>query len=166
MKLADSNGKIFKKFNVIDVIVVLLVLAVIVAIGWKTVTSKPAMVEEEEEVELHFENADHLIYGVVCQKIPEEVAKAFRSQMELSRAKRRLMSNGEPLEGYITDCTYETGEDGLCSVYFTIEAILEKEDGICSVGTQEIRIGKGHIVKTYEIETSGTIYFMEVSKNG
>ena len=167
MKLIDSNGKLFKKFNIIDVIVILLVLAIVVAIGWKAVgDKKPAVAEEEEAVELLFENADHLIYSVVCREIPEAVAKEFQAQMELPRAKRRLMSNGEPLEGFITDCTYEIEEDGLCSVYFTIEAVLDEEDGIYSVGSQEIRIGKGHTVKTYQIETGGVIYSMEVGRNG
>ncbi len=168
MKFVDSNGKLFKRFNVIDVIVVLLVLAIIAAIAWKTIADqRPVVVEEEEEeVELLFESADHLIYEVVCKDIPEEVAEAFQSQVQLSRAKRRLMSNGQPLEGYLTDCSYETEEDGLCTVYFTIEAVLDYNEGIYSVGSQEIRIGKPHIVKTYQIESTGVIYSMEVSKNG
>ncbi len=168
MKRTDSNGKLFKKFNIIDVIVIILILAIVVAIAWKTIVdNRPVVseIEEEEEVELLFDNADHLVYSVVCRDISEEVAKECKAQMELPRAKRRLMSNGEPLEGFITDCTYEVGEDGLCRIYFTMEAVLKEEDGICSVGSQEIRIGKGHTVKTYQIEVGGVIYSMEVIKN-
>ena len=34
-------------------------------------------------------------------------------------------------------------------------------DDIYTVGTQEVRLGKGHIVKTYNIETTGWVYEME-----
>ena len=39
MKLVDENGKLFKKFNLVDAIVVLLVVVIIVAIGWKAVSA-------------------------------------------------------------------------------------------------------------------------------
>ena len=167
MKVVDENGKLFKKFNLVDAIVVFLILVIIVAIGYKVISSKVAASKalEEETVVDAFDTAPHLIYDVVCANIPVEVAEAFEQQMELPMAERQVMNGGAPVNGYITACTVEPDalDSDLCKVYFTIEAIFEEKDGIASVGTQEVRIGKGHIVKTYNIETSGYVYSMQTT---
>lgn len=166
MKLVDENGKLFKKFNLVDAIVVLLVVVIIVAIGWKAVSAsianqKEVVVEEQEQV---FATSPHLVYDVVCTNVPQEVAEACAQQMELPMTDRQIMNGGNLVEGYITDCWYEPNEDDdLYTLYFTLEAMLTEKEGIYSVGTQEIRIGKGYIVKTYQIETSGHVYSMEVT---
>ena len=168
MKLVDENGKLFKKFNLVDAIVVLLVVVIIVAIGWKVVSAGIAAAEkqEAEEVSQVYATSPHLVFDVVCSDLPEEVAQAFVQQMELPEADRQIMNGGNLVEGYITDCWYEPNEDNsLCTVYFTCEAMLVEKEGIYSVGTQEVRLGKGYIVKTYQIETSGYVYSMEVTDN-
>ena len=62
MKLVDENGKLFKKFNLVDAIVVLLVVVIIVAIGWKAVSAGIAAAKEAEIVEVSqtFETSPHL----------------------------------------------------------------------------------------------------------
>lgn len=168
MKMIDENGKLFKKFNLVDAIVVLLVVVVIAAIGWKTISAGFAAAEEREAAALAeaYETAPHLVFDVVCINLTEEVAEGFAAQMERPMADRQIMNGGELVEGYITDFRYERNEeDSLCTGYFTCEAVLKEEEGIYSVGTQEIRIGKGYIVKTYQIEYSGYISSMEVVEN-
>ena len=161
-KLVDENGKLFRKFNLVDFIVILLVLIIVAAVAWKAVTAGRTAAEERAKAEMAaaYESAPHLVYKVVCTDIPQEVAEACRQQMDLPMEDRQLMSNGKSVEGYITDCRYEPAESG-CTLYFTIEVIPDEKDGIYSVGSQEVRVGKGHIVKTYNIETSGWVYEME-----
>ncbi|MBE6933368.1 MAG: DUF4330 family protein [Ruminococcaceae bacterium] len=167
MKIVDENGKIFKKFNIVDAIVVLLVVAVIVAIGWKMISASFAAAAEERkaaEMAEAYETLPHLIFDVVCINQPEEVAKGFVAQMDRPLEERQIMNGGQLVQGYITDCHYELNEEtDLCKVYFTCEAVVTEKEGIYSVGTQEVRIGKGYIVKTYEIETSGYVYTMETT---
>lgn len=168
MKFVDENGKIFKKFNIVDAIVVLLVVVVIVAVGWKAVSASLAAAEEKKAAEMAeaYGTSPHLVYDVVCINVPEEIAESFEAQMERPMADRQIMNAGELIEGYITDCRYEVNEKtGYCTVYFTCEAVLTEKEGIYSVGTQEIRVGKSYIVKTYDIETSGNIASMEVTGN-
>ncbi len=161
-KLVDENGKLFRKINLVDFIVLLLVLILIAAVVWKAVDAgRTAAEEREKEVTVAYENSPHLIYKVVCANIPLEVAETCKQQMELPMAQRQLMSNGKAVEGYITDCYYEPMEENFYWVYFTIEVLPEEKEGIYSVGSQEVRLGKGHIVKTYNIETSGWVYEME-----
>ena len=161
-KLVDENGRLFRKFNLVDFIVLLLVLIIVVAVAWKAVSAGRTAAEERAKAEMAeaYESAPHLIYKVVCTGVPQEVAEACRQQMELPVADRQLMSNGKSVEGYIIDGSYEPAEEG-CTLYFTIETLPVEKDGIYSVGSQEVRVGKGHIVKTYNIETSGWVYEME-----
>ncbi len=166
MKLVDENGKLFKKFNLVDAIVVLLVVVILAAIGWKVVGASMTAAEERKAAELaeQYESAPHLCYDVVCNSVPKEVAESFAAQMALPQEDRQMMSNGTPVEGYVVGCRIEPHEeDQLYNVYFQLEALLVDKEGIYSVGSQEVRIGKGHIVKTYNIETSGYIYAMETT---
>lgn len=168
MKIVDENGKIFKKFNLVDFIVALLLVIIVVAIGWKVVNSViTARQEKEAEAAAeNYENSPHMNFEVICTEVPREVAQAFADQMKRPLADRQLMSMGKPLEGYITGCAFtpddEADEGSLCTVMFNIECVPVEKDDIYSIGTQEVRIGKPHIVKTYTIEYSGWVYSMEL----
>lgn len=165
-KVIDEKGRLFQKFNLIDTLVVLILVIIIAAIGIKLVSAGRTAAEERkaEEMAQEYENAPHLRYEVVCSDIPEEVALAFEAQMELPLKDRQLMSGGSAIDGYLTGCTIEPDEEGTYTVYFSLEALISEKDDIYSVGSQEIRLGKGHIVKTYQIETSGYIYAMEADE--
>jgi len=166
MKLVDENGKLFKKCNLVDAIVIFLVVVILAAIGWKAVGASMSAAEERKTAELaeQYESAPHLCYDVVCSSVPKEVAEAFAAQMARPEKERQMMSNGAPVEGYVVGCRIEPREeDQLYDVYFQLEALLVDKEGIYSVASQEIRIGKSYIVKTYNIETSGYIYAMETT---
>ena len=186
MKIIDENGKLFKKINLIDAIVALLLAIIVIAIGYKAVSASIAAKHERDAANASaaYENSPHLIYQVVCSNTPKEVAEAFEAQMDLPMADRQLMSMGNLLEGYITGCTIVPLDDSGNSyevtdgdeeseavdadrykVYFTIEVVPVEKDGIYSIGTQEVRIGKSHIVKTNIIETSGWVYAMEMEES-
>lgn len=164
MKLVDENGKLFKKFNLVDTTVALLLAIIVAAIGWKIVSARVTAARENSETTQAYENSPHLVYEVVCRDIPNEIAEAFESQMALPLVDRQLMAGREAVEGYITGCRVvpqEPVEEHANIVYFTIEALSTEKDGIYSVGTQEVRLGKSHIVKTYNIETSGWVCSMD-----
>ena len=166
MKIVDENGKLFKKFNLVDAVVALLLVIVVIAVGWKVVSSViSARNADEEELTETYENSPHLVYEVICTDVPRKVAESFQDQMKRPMADRKLMSMGKPLEGYITGCTLtpedEEDEASPCTVLFTLEVVPVEDEGIYSIGTQEVRIGKPHIVKTYTIETSGWVYSMD-----
>lgn len=165
MKLVDENGKLFKKFNLVDAIVVVLVVAILAALGWKIIGASRTAAEERRAAELAaaYETAPHLVYEVICPDTPKALADAFVAQAALPKEERQMMSNGSPVEGYIMDCRMVPhDDDALYDVYFSLEALLiDKDDkGIYSVGSQEVRIGKSHIVKTYSVEATGFVTAM------
>ena len=167
MKVLDKKGKLFGKINIVDLVVILLVVCILAAVIWKVADAKiTAAQEAEEESAASFENAPHMVYTVICRSVLPEVAEAITQ--ERPAEDMQIMNGNELVEAFITDCSYEYEVDsdgkqtGTCKVYFTIEAALDETDGIYKVGTQEVRIGKSHIVKTYDLETSGVISAMEV----
>lgn len=166
MKLVDEKGKLFGKFNLVDFIVILLVVCIVAAVIWKVADAKITASQEAAELDASsFENAPHLTFSVVCRDVLPEVAEACAA--ERPQEEQQIMNGSDPVEAFITDCTYTAQQDpngqdtGLCQVTFTMEASINEKDGIYKVGTQEIRIGKSYIVKTYNIELSGTIIAME-----
>lgn len=80
------------------------------------------------------------------------------------------------IDAYITDCVIEPhiepveAADGTLhyvedttvhDLRFTIDANVQFVGNAYSVGTQELRVGKSHIVKTVGLEVNGTILSME-----
>ena len=167
MKIVDENGKLFKKINLVDAIVALLLVIIVFAIGYKTISASIAAKQEREAEALteNYENSPHLTYEVICTEVPRKVAESFQAQMQRPMAERQLMSMGNALEGYITGCTFtpenEDDEASLCTVLFTLEVVPVKEDGIYSIGTQELRIGRSFYVKSVDFEFNGTIISLE-----
>ena len=118
-----------------------------------------------EDLASDYENNPHLVFDVICPDVPKMVAESFMEQMDRPKSERQLMSMGAPLEGYVTGCSFTPDdpedENSTCTVLFTIECVPVEKEGIYSIGTQEVRLGKAHIVKTYYIETSGWVYSMD-----
>ena len=63
-KLVDENGKLFRKFNLVDFIILLLVLILVAAVAWKAVTAGRTAAEERAKAEMAqaYESAPHLVY--------------------------------------------------------------------------------------------------------
>jgi len=148
------------KFNVVDIIAVVLILLVVVFAGWKLLGEGEAPPEEEsEEVELM-----DLTYVVLAEKVSADLYDVILEQIP-----SQLSAGGKMVEGYVTAVEKKPylvlGADGQwvedpnhVNLYFTIEAETEVEEVLTNkVGTQEVRIGKPHILKTEYIELSNTV---------
>lgn len=163
MKILDEKGKLFGKLNLIDLIVVLVIIAVVAAVAWKlggsTVTEAIA-------------GNDHTIrYEVLCTRVDADTSEFAESHIG-----GQLMSNGDMLDGHIVDCVVEpytqvvldsagnakqVEDPSYRNLRFTIEANVVEAANAYSIGSQELRVGKSHIVKTTELEVNGNITSME-----
>lgn len=165
--MIDEKGKIFGKINVIDLLVVLLVIAIAVLLGLKFVSNTGEGIVQGTPV----------IYTVKVNGVKPEVYESIKNELP-----SQLMASGEMLDGYVTGVTAEpaaetsismredadTGylamqskREGMLDLTFTIEASI-KNTVTNELGTQEIRIGKSHIVKTTTFElNNGTILTLE-----
>lgn len=165
MKVIDEKGKLFGKINLIDLLVVLVVIAVVAGLFWKLAGDRvTGAITQPGKTTLEYE--------VLCTAIWND-AGAYAS----AHADGQLMSNGNLLDGRIVGCTVEpyittnVDANGLtvavvdqarCNVRFTIEVTLAAGDKTNSVGSQEVRVGKKHTVKTTELELEGTVTALNI----
>lgn len=164
--MIDKKGKLFGKLNIIDLLVIIVILAIVAVVGYKVLenkntTSSPAPVTT-------------ITYTVLCEGINPEIYENVLEWLPNDQ----LMASGELLPAYVTDVTAVPHQDiaelnttngvlllpldgDLLDLTFTITATVSSPI-INEVGTQEVRIGKTHIVKTQHFElATGTILSCE-----
>ena len=167
MKLVDERGKLFGKLNIIDLLVILLLVVAVALIGWK-VTRKDGASNASRTI---------LTYTVEVEGVDQEVYEGIKAYVPgESGIGDQLMANGEMVDAYVTNVTAAPHEGGLTmtdvngttmtfpvegddtlDLTFTIQANVVNSV-TNEVGTQEVRIGKSHIVKTVHFElNNGTI---------
>lgn len=157
MKVVDEKGRIFGRINVIDLLVLLAILFVGIIVGGKLLGSN----------EGGLGGSTKLIYTVKVNDVAPEV---FESIQQISFPDQ-LMAAGDMLNGNVVSMDSEPSKGQVYQVSpntqggmelhtsakdsydltFTIEAYVAN-DVKNELGTQEIRVGKTHIVKTRQFE--------------
>ena len=164
--MLDEKGRLFGKINIIDLLVVLLVLVVAAVVAVKLLGGGDGLPGSEG-------TSTHLTYTVEVDGVKPEVYENLKSYVE-QEGGDQLMASGDMLNAYATEVTAAPHdesvsintsngvlslptEEGLLDLTFTIEA--EVVNAVTNeVGTQEVRIGKTHTVKTVHFEfTNGVI---------
>jgi hypothetical protein len=162
MSVIDNKGKLFGKLNIIDLLAILLIVAVLALVGYKlTSNSDSGLAGSGQKV----------VYTVEVKNVDPAVYESLQKETLPSQ----LTASKEMLDAYVTDIqatpsdpnTYKmkwdgtTGDlildqaqDGAYDVVFTIEGTV-KDNVSSELGTQEIRVGKTHIVKTTTFELEG-----------
>lgn len=161
MKVVDEKGKLFGKLNIIDLLVIILILAAILVVGVKVLGGGD---DEEAPVAT-------LTYTVRVTAQRTELANRVAEYVNTATGtKDQLMAGGNMLDAYIVDYWTEptrynkindgsvelfdsaaAEEAGLVDICFVIEARVANTV-TNEVGTQEVRVGKSHIVKTTHLE--------------
>ena len=161
MKVVDEKGKLFGKLNIIDLLVIVLIIAVVVVVGVKVMGG-----ESGEEAP-----ATKLTYTVRVTAQPAKLAERVAEYVDTATSKKdQLMASGDMLDAYVVDywtepTQYNKLSDGTVEIYDSAAAEEAGLVDICfvieanvtnavtnEVGTQEVRIGKTHIVKTVHLE--------------
>lgn len=162
MSVIDKKGRIFGKLNIIDLIAILLIVAVLALIGYKLLGSDEDLAGSGQSV----------VYTVEVKGVEPEVYNFIQDNLP-----SQLTASNEMLDAYVTAAegtlieediySLEAGsgtsgekiiraEAGTYDVVFTIEGTV-KDNLSSKLGTQEIRVGKSHIVKTTLFELEGGV---------
>lgn len=162
MSVIDKKGRIFGKLNIIDLIAILLIVAVLALIGYKLLGSDEDLAGSGQSV----------VYTVEVKGVEPEVYDFIQDNLP-----SQLTASNELLDAYVTAAegtlieediySLEAGsgtsgekiiraEAGTYDVVFTIEGTV-KDNLSSKLGTQEIRVGKSHIVKTTLFELEGGV---------
>lgn len=160
-----KDGKIFGKINLIDLLVLVVALAAVVAVGLKMTGHLGSVVTE---------TGTDIVYTARVENVDPEVYESIKGFIEAAQARGetgdRLMASGALLSGYVTGVEaferedqvevstsntspliVHAGRPGRVDLVFTIEAHVGNNIKT-ELGTQEVRVGKSHIVKTTHFE--------------
>lgn len=167
-KIIDEKGRLFGKLNLIDLLVVILVVCVIGAVAVKmtgTEVTKDDQLANAEMVDIS--------YTILCRMVHNDIAD-YIVENEVGN---QLMSNGELVESvFIEDIQrgtfYENyvTDDGefqkiesqeYCDLTFIVSGQAPYGENAFRVGSQEVRVGKSHVVKTVGFEITGTCIELE-----
>ena len=150
MKLVDEKGKLFGKLNIVDLLVIIVIVAAAVLLAFKLLGGSGGVGAAVPQV----------TYTVRVMEVDQATYDSVRQYVDSASGKQdQLMANGQLLDGYIVDVTAEAhvaapddkvGGETL-DLLFTIVA-TPSDTVQNTVGTQEVRIGKTHIVKSQHIE--------------
>lgn len=153
-----------KRFNWIDVVIVLILVAAVALLAFKMIGGKAETIGEEAVV-----TEPNLRIEVVCRDLTEETANNIIASLEgepreVSGSlveKTRIFNSSNLIDAnvvawQIVPCE----EENEVWLRLTVEANAVLSKGSYSIGTQEIRIGRGYTVKTMDIEISGIITVM------
>ena len=152
MKLVDEKGKLFGKINIVDLLVILLVVVVAVVLGMKFLGGGTPVGDGQPKPTLTYTvkvtEVDPVTYENVCQFVDKAAGK-----------KDQLLASGSLLEGYIIDVAatehIPTAADKVggetLDLVFTVQ-VVTTDSLVNAVGTQEVRIGKTHILKSQHLE--------------
>lgn len=160
-KLIDEKGKLFGKVNIIDLVVLAIVVVIAVVLCVKVLGRSSGIPGTGAGAGTELE------YTVVVYRVSPEVYAAVEKEIARGSDHNTLMANGEKLAGsYVESVTSRTHtesvpkpdgtlatseEPGYVDAIFTIRATVANAI-TQAVGTQEVRIGKSHIVKTTNFE--------------
>ena len=129
--MIDKKGKLFGKLNIIDLIVY---------------TVKVPGVEPE-------------VYDFIKTQLPGQLTaadKMLEGYVTKVDATPTEQATFTVKESYVGASTLSVVEKGTYDLVFTIEATV-KDPLTSELGTQEIRVGKSHIVKTTTFELEGGV---------
>ena len=157
-----------KKINVVDILVLAVILAAAIFFVWRFTHR-----------EVTIANSGVVTYTVLAEAMParmyEDIAKSVPSRPQ-------LMAKGGLVPGFVNGAeatpvtltalekadannpmvVYVMEPEGeFVNVLFTLEATIDLNSLTSELGTQEIRTGRSHIVKTKYFEVVGTILSVE-----
>ncbi|MGM9663146.1 MAG: DUF4330 domain-containing protein [Oscillospiraceae bacterium] len=150
-----------RRFNIIDVIVLVLILAVVGFLGYKVMNN----------IENRGADTITLKYQVLYEGVSNDLYDAAAAHVP-----SQIMASGVLYDSYVTavekePCyVYEDGqwvEDPYhCNLIFTVEGNVANATVLTTeVGSQEVRVGKEHVLKTQYLEfDKGIVTFVEWGK--
>ena len=153
MKFIDEKGRLFGKINLIDLLVILLVVAAVLAVIWKLGGNKAA--------EVIADNKYDAAYTVLVEDVPAEIAEYASSQIGAS-----LVNNGKVMDAKIAsvDAPESAVTPGHKDLSVTVLGTAVSSGNVYTIGPQEIRVGFEYILKTSEFELTGLISDLSLVK--
>lgn len=163
--MMDEKGRLFGKINLVDLLIIVVVIIVAAVVGVKFLGGGESAINPSKT---------HITYTVLVENVQPAVYENIQAVLE--EGPSTLMASGELLDGQViaveakphtTNATVSASGDmllvstdkQLLDLTFTVECNVVNTI-TSEIGTQEVRLGKSHIIKTDKFEmSSGTITY-------
>lgn len=148
-----------RRFNIIDLCVLVLVVAVVGFLGYKVANGINNRVGTDTitlKYQVMYEGVSNDLYDAAAEHVPSQImASGVLYDSYVTAVEKRdyyVCENGE----WIKDPYH-------CNIVFTVEGNVANASVLTTeVGSQEVRVGKVHVLKTQYIEfDEGVITFVE-----
>ena len=161
--MIDEKGRLFGKINIVDLLVILVIVIAAAVLGVKFLGPNSTVAVNPKTTQV--------TYKVLVESVQPEVYENIQQYIPST-----LMASGELLDGQViaveakphtTNATVSASGDmllvstdkQLLDLTFTVECNVVNTI-TSEIGTQEVRLGKSHIIKTDKFEmNSGTITY-------
>lgn len=163
-----GQSKRIKKFNAVDVVIIVVVAALLILGAYKLIGWENNQGDLQQIVyTVKATGQEKATYESVLKHLPGDlVATGADVHGKVVSAVSAPSVYYVPV-GDSTSKVYlgPVENKDLVDIVFTVEASVDANDAkMIKVGTQEVRVGKSHVVKTQFIELSGTILSVEFKK--
>lgn len=172
MKLINEKGKLFGIINIVDLLAALLIIFVVGAVAWKVfgdrIAAETELRNKQAQIDKLAAQRIEVTYTVRCSTM----RSAYYDELVDFGFPQQLAINDGPIDGaYIVDAYAEPttavfgdneGEGVLTNYGDRVDIVVTIKANVppsafVTIGSQEIRVGKSHIVKTQFWEISGII---------
>ena len=161
--MIDEKGRLFGKINIVDLLVILVIVIAAAVLGVKFLGPNSTIAVNPKTTQV--------TYKVLVESVQPEVYENIQQYIPSTQ-----MASGELLDGQViaveakphtTNATVSASGDmllvstdkQLLDLTFTVECNVVNTI-TSEIGTQEVRLGKSHIIKTDKFEmNSGTITY-------
>ena len=160
--MIDEKARLFGKINIVELLVILVIVIAAAVLGVKFLKPGGSGAIGGGSA------GTHVTYTVLVENVQPEVYENVQKYIPST-----LMASGELLDGQVTSVTAAPHEDvvsvdttdgtvelpadkDLLDLTFTVECNVSNAI-TTEIGTQEVRVGKNHIVKTNKFELTGVV---------
>ena len=165
MKIINEKGKLFGLINIVDLLVLLFILVVAGGVAWKIFGNQIQQITAptaEVTYTVRINDASPDVYAALKDmEFPQQLATssgavsdAYLQKAETAPAEQSV----ETSDGRIVTAVDSAKVDIICTITAKIN-----NGAVLKVGTQEIQVGKNHIVKTKFFEMIGVIESLTIN---
>ena len=166
-----KNKKLFGKLNIVDLVVILVILAagIFLAIRYLGIGNGTLGSLNEVKYTVTVEAMSEDLYNQIAPTLPAQMisGEALVTGTILSTsAEPCTVESYESMDPYNTSIIYTIIPDEsqkFVTVQFECTATVDAGAVTNSLGTQEIRVGRTHVVKSQDIELVGVITEMTIT---
>lgn len=161
------------KFNIIDLLAIIIIIAVVGFLAVKLFSSRDAEGTKPEQlgemkyvVEVRGLQKD--IYDSVAAMLPCKMAAsgkmiedAYIESVSCQPCTVEYLEAASPVNPHFNRWLKTDGDEQYVDAFFYCTATIDYSDLLNMVGTQEVRVGRMHYIKSVDFELVGTIISIE-----